>query len=238
MTARFALYLTPEPDELLWQFGSSWLGYDAETRTERSHPNIEGISDQSLHEATAHPRLYGLHVTIKAPFRLAPHATTEGLVSAVAELAARHAPFGPITLALEARPAGDDQVFLCMAPATKVLALHELEADAVIALDRFRAPLSASELARRRPELLAQRERRYLEKFGYPHVLEAFNPHISLTGPIPRGSPLFDVLSLRLAEGPALTQLTCLSLALFEQPEPGARFHVRQRFAMRSGEPQ
>lgn len=237
MSARFALYLTPEPGEPLWQFGSSWLGYDAETRADRSHPNIEGISDQSIHEATAHPRLYGLHVTIKAPFRLAPHATIDSLISAVAELAARHALFGPITLSLEARPAGDDQVFLCLAPTTQVLALHELEADAVIALDRFRAPLSASELARRTPEFLPQRERRYLEKFGYPHVLEAFNPHISLTGPIPRGSPLFEVLSLELEERPALAQLTCPSLALFEQPEPGARFHVRQRFAMMSGEP-
>jgi hypothetical protein len=112
--------------------------------------------------------------------------------------------------------------------------LHALEADAVIALDRLRAPLSASEMARRNPGALPQRERRYLDKYGYPHILEAFRPHISLTGPVTLDSPLKDVLSQKLAEQPALTQLSALSISLFEQPEPGARFHIRQRFALQA----
>jgi hypothetical protein len=232
MTARFALYLTPEPEEALWQFGSDWLGYDAEARAERPHPAIEGLTPGFLREATAHPRLYGLHVTVKAPFRLAAGARAEDVLSEVARLAARHAPFGPMALALEARPAGDDHVFLCLAPKTETVALHALEADAVVALDRFRAPLSASETARRNPDSLPRRERQYLEKFGYPYVLDAFRPHFSLTGPVSPGLNLHEILARKLAETPALTQWTCRSLAVFEQPEAGARFHVRQRIAL------
>lgn len=232
MTARFALYLAPEPEEALWHFGSHWLGYDAEARVERPHPKIEGFSPGNLREATAHPRLYGLHVTIKAPFRLAAGARVEDFLSGVAQLAERHAPFGPIALLLEARPAGNDQVFLCLAPKEKTAALHALEADAVVALDHLRAPLSASEMARRKPESLPRRERQYLEKYGYPYVLDAFRPHFSLTGPVSPGSGLHEILARTLAETPALTHWTCRSLVVFEQPEAGARFHVRQRIAL------
>lgn len=234
MSARFALYLAPEPEEPLWGFGSNWLGYDAETRADLAQPEIADIASAVLREATAHPRLYGLHITLKAPFRLAPDTSEEDVTAAIAELAERHTRFGPVALSLEARPAGEDHVFLCLAPSAKAEALHALEADAVVALDRFRAPLSASELARRNPGALPQRERRYLEKYGYPYILEAFRPHISLTGPIPLDSPLRDVLSGKLADGPALTQLSALSITLFEQPEPGARFHIRQRFALKA----
>lgn len=232
MTARFALYLAPEPEEALWQFGSHWLGYDAESRVERPHPAIEGLQPNSLHEATAHPRLYGLHVTIKAPFRLASGASVEDLLLGVTQLAARHAPFGPVTLSLKARPAGNDQVFLCLAPQGKTTALHALEADAVVALDRFRAPLSASEMARRNPESLQGRERQYLDQYGYPYVLDAFRPHFSLTGPISPGSGLREILARKLAETPALTHWTCRSLVIFEQPEAGARFVIRERIAL------
>jgi hypothetical protein len=234
MSARFALYLAPEPEEPLWQFGSSWLGYDAETRADLAHPAIADIADSIIREATAHPRLYGLHVTLKAPFRLAADASAENVAEAIAELSQRHMRFGPVALSLEARPAGENHVFLCLAPPETAEALHALEADAVVALDRYRAPLSASELARRNPGALSQRERRYLEKYGYPYILGAFRPHISLTGPIPLNSPMRDALSRKLAENPALMQLNCLSIALFEQPEPGARFHIRERFAFRA----
>lgn len=234
MSARFAVYLAPEPEEALWHFGSSWLGYDAESRADLAHPDNARIASDILREATAHPRLYGLHVTLKAPFRLAPDVNADHIVPAVAELAERHRRFGPIALSLEARPAGEGRVFLCLAPSARSEALHALEADAVVALDRFRAPLSPSELARRNPGALPQKERRYLQTYGYPYVLEVFRPHISLTGPIAPDSPVHEALSRQLTEKPALAQLNCISIALFEQPEPGARFHIRQRFPLRA----
>lgn len=229
---RFAIYLAPEMDEPLWQFGSSWLGYDAGTGKDVPHPVLPGISADVIREATAHPRLYGLHVTLKAPFRLVEGATPEDLEQAVHDLARRHDPLEAFPLSLEARKAGEDQVFLCLAPAVTAPALLRLEADAVVALDPLRAPLTPGEIARRKPERLNRKERGYLENYGYPHVLDCFRPHISLTGPIAVDSPLRSALSERLTSEPGLMTLACSSLWLFEQPERGARFHVRKRYSL------
>ena len=231
-TPRFAIYLAPEPHEPLWQFGSAWLGYDAVTGADVTHPVLPGIAPETIREATAHPRLYGLHVTLKAPFRLIEGLTIVELEQALEGLSRRHVAFGPFPLALETRKAGEDQVFLCLAPTGTEPALHRLEADAVIALDRFRAPLSPAEIARRKPDRLNRKERGYLETYGYPHVLEGFRPHLSLTGPIAPDAPLRAILAARLAAEPDLMSLTCQSLLLFEQPEPGARFHIRRRFPL------
>jgi hypothetical protein len=40
--------------------------------------------------------------------------------------------------------------------------------------DRYRAPLTEEDRARRRPERLSERQREYLERWGYPYVLEEF----------------------------------------------------------------
>jgi hypothetical protein len=232
MSTRLAVYLAPELDEPLWDFGSSWLGYDAAREESRPHPTIPELPADLLHEATADPRLYGLHITVKAPFRLSEKATAEGVEDAMDALASRHAPFGPFELVLEARKTGAGNLFLCLVPRDTQPALHALEADAVLALDRFRAPLTSAEIARRNPDRLPARERRYLDQHGYPYVLDAFRPHLSLTGPIPADSPLRTVLAEQLSARPELMRLACRSIALFEQPEPGARFRVRRRFAL------
>jgi len=227
---RYAVYLAPEPHEPLWQFGSAWLGYDAVTGADVTHPVLPGIAPETIREATAHPRLYGLHVTLKAPFRLADGATPHDLEQAVEDLAKRHDPFGPLALALEARKAGESEIFLCLAPVERQPALHRLEADAVVSLDSFRAPLTPGEMARRRPDRLGRKERDYLESYGYPHVLEAFRPHLSLTGPISPDALLLGALADRLVSEPELLQLSMRSVLIFEQPEPDARFHIRQRY--------
>ncbi|MGL5447692.1 MAG: DUF1045 domain-containing protein, partial [Rhabdaerophilum sp.] len=189
MSYRFALYLAPEPEHPLWAFGSQWLGYDAQSQTDLAQFRVDGISVDDMREVTAHPRLYGFHLTLKAPFRLNEDAAPDMLEDAIRQIAARHAVFGPIALEPEIRPASSGRKFLCLVPSGQSPALHKLEADAVIALDRFRAPLSAAEIARRSPDALAARERKYLETFGYPHVLEAYRPHFSLTGPVVDSQP-------------------------------------------------
>lgn len=232
MSARLALYLAPEPDEPLWKFGSGWLGYDAESGESCRQPLLTGVDAAELREATAHPRLYGFHMTLKAPFRLAEGASIEAFEEAIMALAARHAFGSAIDLALEAREAGSGQVFLCLAPARRDTALHRLEADAVLALDPFRAALSPAEIARRKPERLNARERSYLDAHGYPYVLEAFRPHFSLTGPIEPDSLLVGALRQQLEAAPGLCSFRPNSLVLFEQPDHGARFRVLKRFPL------
>jgi hypothetical protein len=229
---RFAIYLAPEPHDALWKFGSSWLGYDAGTGTDVSHPKLHGVSMETLREATAHPRLYGLHITLKAPFRLASGYCVPDLEGAVEALATRHDPLGPVPLRLEARDIDDDHVFLCLAPSDMEPALHRLEADTVVTLDRFRAPLTPADIARRKPDRLSAQKRDYLEVYGYPHVLDCFRPHLSLTGPIRPESPLRAALAERLSAELGLMSLTCNSILLVEQPEPAARFRIRQRYRL------
>ena len=235
MSARFALYLAPEPADPLWIAGSGWLGFDAETRLEAILAAIEGVPEAAIREAIAHPRLYGFHVTLKAPFRLIDGLREDALEDSVAGLAERHAAFGPLPLELEARPAGPGRHFLCLVPSVREEALVRLEAEAVMALDRFRAPMSPAERERRRPDALAKRERGYLDRYGYPYVLDAYRPHFSLTGPLDAAAPDSAAIRRHLEAAFANAAFRCQSLVLFEQPEPGERFFVRRRFALAGG---
>src|SRR5690606_26427125 len=63
--------------------------------------------------------------------------------------------------------------------------LDDLAKAAVIEFDAFRAALSEEDIARRSPERLNERQLAYLHERGYPHVLDEFNFHITLTGPVP-----------------------------------------------------
>lgn len=60
-------------------------------------------------------------------------------------------------------------------------AVDEFAADVVKSFDRFRAPLSEQDRARRNPDKLSERQRHYLELYGYPHVLEDFGFHMTLS---------------------------------------------------------
>jgi hypothetical protein len=75
--------------------------------------------------------------------------------------------------------------------------------------DGFRAPLTPEDRARRNPSALTPRQCDYLDRFGYPYVMEDFRFHMTLTGRIgaDRRPPIltmlqdrFSVLGLQLAQ--------------------------------------
>ena len=70
-------------------------------------------------------------------------------------------------------------------PRERVPALDRLAADCVTRLDRFRAPLTAADRARRRASLTSDRLRENLEAWGYPYVFDDFRFHMTLTGALP-----------------------------------------------------
>jgi hypothetical protein len=72
--------------------------------------------------------------------------------------------------------------FLALLPASPEPRLDALAAHCVKHFDRWRAPLSAAELDRRRREPLTQRQEALLARWGYPHVLDEYRFHMSLTG--------------------------------------------------------
>jgi putative phosphonate metabolism protein len=168
---RFAIYYVP-PDGAMADFGAAWLGWDIAGGEAAAQPNIAGLGD-----VTMTPRKYGFHGTLKPPFRLAEGQSLSSLKDAVATLAAGHAPAvsGPLKLSGLGR-------FLALIPSRPTDDLAKLAAACVMDLDRFRAPMSDAELARRRAADLAPHQEAHLIQWGYPYVLDAFRFHLTLTG--------------------------------------------------------
>lgn len=175
---RVAVYYTPPPGELT-NFGASWLGWDVAQGVELPHPAIAGLP-KDADTLTSVPRKYGFHATLKAPFRLAEGIAPDDLLHAAARLAGTLAPVG-LAGGLRLSRLGD---FVALVPAAPGPALQELAAALVRELDPLRAPLNAAEIARRRPESLSPAQRDNLDRWGYPHVLDAFRFHMTLTGPL------------------------------------------------------
>ncbi|MDP4004540.1 DUF1045 domain-containing protein [Methylobacterium sp. NEAU K] len=189
MTRRYALYWLPAPGSRLAAFGNAVLGCDVTSGAAVQHPSSLG----DLAAVTAGARVYGFHATLKAPMRLAPGAAEADLIAAAQGLAAAHPPVtvGPLTVAALG-------AFLALVPEAPPPELGLLAAECVAALDSWRAPLTECERAKRRPERLGPRGRALLERWGYPHVFEAFRFHMTLTDALP--APERDAWHVRLAE--------------------------------------
>lgn len=220
LTPRYAIYFAPAPHSPWWDAGAHWLGRN-ERRDELLPPDaamaFEPAEWQSL---TAEPRRYGFHATLKAPFRLGGGHSEEDLWARLRALAAELAPvaLGPLsTVAL-----GD---FVAWVPSAPPPELAVLAARCVTELDDLRAPLTPPELARRRPESLDARGRELLERYGYPHVMERFRLHFSLSGPVdgPTAQRVLDAWAPRTAQ---LNQAPLLldRLCLFVQTDPEQAF--------------
>lgn len=172
---RHAVYYAPPAGSPLAAFGAAWLGWDPESGKVMAGAAVSGLplSREALVEA---PARYGLHATLKAPFRLADGASEEGLERALASLAAQLAPFD-LTLA----PAWVGG-FLALVPRVSSPALAALEAACVTELDGLRASLAPAEIARRQATRLTAAEEENLARWGYPYVLDRFRFHVTLTG--------------------------------------------------------
>jgi ribose 1,5-bisphosphokinase len=197
MNTRYALYYMPAPCSAWARFGADWLA--------RPDARLE------------HPRRYGFHATLKAPFRLHPYASLQDLIRQLDAFAAAQRAFSVPRLVMARL--GD---FLALVPATPEPRLDALATACVKQFDRFRAPLNAQELERRRREPLTQRQEALLARWGYPHVLEEYRFHLSLTGPL-RGAP--EPAAPPLPHGP----LCIDAVSLCEEPAPGAAFHALHR---------
>ncbi|MHC2622875.1 putative phosphonate metabolism protein [Bradyrhizobium huanghuaihaiense] len=225
---RYAIYFAAGSDSALSRFGAELLGYDAYTGDELPFPQ------QALHVApdwrdvSADPRKYGFHATLKAPMALAPGKTEAELMAACAAFVGKARPFPVIRPVVDAISG-----FIAVIPAEPVEALQGLAADSVRDFDAFRAPLTAEDRARRRPEKLSERQRDYLDRWGYPYVMEEFRFHMTLTGRLDaeRRGPILQMLRERFA-GLRLDALTVDRIALFKQDDARARFRIIGEWAL------
>ena len=217
---RYALYFAPAARGL-HRAAASWLGWDAEAGCAVAQPEVEGIA-----AATATPRKYGFHATLKAPFRLAEGARAEDLAAAVAALVAQLRPVPLDGLALTRIGP-----FLALTPQGDDGPLNALAAQVVEGLDPFRAPLTEAEMARRNPDRLTPRQRALLDAWGYPYVLDEFRFHMTLTGALDPAT--LDAVTAQLA--PRLTVVprpfTLDAISLMGEDAAG-RVHLIRRLAL------
>lgn len=217
---RYAIYFTPPADDPLTRRASHWLGRDAISSEGLAQPIVEAFSELAFAELTSDPRRYGFHATMKAPFELAEGVSERELVSAFESFAARQEAFTLPSLVL-----GQLGPFFALVPGSTSPDLQALASDCVTVFDRFRAPLDANDIARRRPERLSPGEHRNLMAWGYPYVLDDFRFHMTLTGPMERD----DQPAMRAAiEGHfehLLGQPRAIdTISLFVEPSRGAPF--------------
>ena len=223
---RAALFFVPAQHHPLTRAAAVWLMRDAYTRGTVPPARDDRLSTAEMRELTAEPRRYGFHATLKAPFRLADGIDL-GDVKAAAEALARHTEAWPLPR-LEIERLGP---FFALVPSGPDPRLQAFAAEVVSLFDRFRAPLMSGEMARRRPENLSPSQLENLHRWGYPHVLDDFQFHMTLTGPVPaeKQAAVADVLERRFA--PLLrTPVALDALAIFVEPESGAEFHVEARY--------
>lgn len=221
MTApRYAIYHAPAVDSPWWRFGAGWLGWDDRRGAPLEQPRLPEFSPEEFHALTTEPRRYGFHATLKAPFRLRESVPEGLLLSRVDALASRlrRTQIGPLLPILI-------EDFVALVPAQRAPGVDSLASLCVMDLDDLRAPLSPQELARRRPERLNPRARAMLERFGYPHVLELFRFHMTLSGPV--DTLTADLLVHRAEESVRLLNAEPMELdrlCVFREDHPGAPF--------------
>lgn len=227
MAPRFALYTAPPADHPLHRFAAQWLGWDPETGETPPPQPAAGLPAARIAALTADPRQYGFHGTLKPPFYLADGFDEAQLIMALERFAESRK---PLRVPLKMAALGS---FLALRPATPMPALDQLAADCVRDFDRFRAPPSEQELARRRAAGLSERQEQYLRDWGYPYVLEEFRLHFTLTGRIADEAERAAVLAYLTEQTAALTRrdVELDDLCLFVQGEPGAPFRIAGRYA-------
>ncbi len=223
---RYAIYFAP-PAKADWTFfATSWLGWDMESGTQVAHPPVDGVDVAAV---TKVPRKYGLHATMKPPFRLRDGQSFEALQQACETLAANQT-----SVNLDGLEIARLGRFLALRPIGDVDALNALAAACVTELDRFRAPASEAELARRRASNLTPEQDANLARWGYPYVLDAFRFHITLSGKLDKATLSDAETALHTHLAPFLPKPFQINdLALMGEAEDG-RFHLIHRYALSS----
>jgi hypothetical protein len=229
---RYALYLTPPPDGDLWRFGCAVIGRDALTGASCEGFSLEGYRPESWRNMTSDPRRYGFHATLKAPFPLRLDLDVADLYDIVDEFARKHSPFNAGELKVGFVKAGRGLAFVALKSEGASKELRSFEAAVVRGLDKLRAPLVESGREYRGSERLSPRQAYYLHAWGYPYVLDEFDPHLTLTNAIPDADRVARLLEWEFGLRVSSPALHVDALTLFGQNEPGGDFRILRRFPL------
>jgi hypothetical protein len=218
---RYAVYFVPNVEQHWWTHASQWLGRCAVSQQFNVQPLIAEVTPKRFAAFTEHPRRYGFHATMRAPFVLANEYRPSDLIRRVSALCQDMKPFVMPRLRVTLL-----EQFLALVPERDVPQVTQLEQRCVTQLNDLAEPLGAEELIRRRSAGLSAHEDALLLRWGYPYVLDRFRFHCSLTGSLAKASPE-EVRALTQAAHQYFDPLPlCVfdSLAIFAEPTPGADF--------------
>ncbi|OUE25031.1 hypothetical protein BFL36_05675 [Clavibacter michiganensis] len=221
---------------LLRERAEAWLGRSVVGGSAAPAPAAPAVGTPAgwtraeVDAITADARRYGFHGTLKAPFRLADGRDLAELDAAVADLAGARD-----RIALPGLRVASLSGFLALVPTGPAPTLDALAADVVTGLDGFRAPATDAETARRDPASLSPRQRELLETWGYPHVLDRFRFHLTLTRRIPPDArPRVEAaLAEWFADGTD-RPVAIDALALVIEDAPGAPFRLHAVHRLRA----
>jgi len=226
---RYAIYYAPAPGSVLDRFGADLLGYDAYRGDDLPFPRDLTLATPDWRDLTQDPRKYGFHATLKAPMALASGRTE-------AQLAAACEAFAGTARSIPAIEPVVDSIsgFIAVMPAKPSAELLQFVGDVTREFDSFRAPLTAGDRARRNPAKLTPRQCEYLDRWGYPYVMEEFRFHMTLTGRLDpaRREPVMAMLRDRFS-AIGLKTLAINRIALFRQNHADSRFRIIQHCAVK-----
>jgi len=225
---RYAIYFAPRAHSRWWSVWSGWLGHDAIKRTPLARPNVSGVEPGLLAELVKEPSRYGLHATLKAPFKLRTGAHISDLEEFAINFAAQQQPF---TLNLKIERLGN---FFALTPVQVDSKINTLAGVIVKEFARFAMPPSQSEIDRRRLSGLSAHQDEMLLRWGYPYVMDCFRFHISLSGHLKGIDSNVETLiknALNLQLNSVISEpLVFDSICLFEEPAAGQNFFLKKRF--------
>jgi putative phosphonate metabolism protein len=226
-SSRFAIYYAPSEDSLWWRAGCHWLGRDPQTGETFEPPVVAELAARGLDVAglSRAPRRYGWHGTLVAPARCAANVTPDDVLHEALEWGRQQKCFElPVEVASLGR-------FVALRPqdADGAAAMAAIAADALRTLMPLRAMATEQERQRRLEADLTARQRKLLERWGYPYVLDEFRFHMTLSDSIADASQRDIVLDWWREQAPTLGPLAVDGAALFVEPEPGAPFALWAR---------
>ena len=202
---RYAIYYAPERGSRLDRFGAHLLGYDAFGGDDLPFPKelIDAVPD--WRDLTVDPRKYGFHATLKAPFSLAPGRTEAELAAACARFAVT-----PRVIPIIKPVISSIDGFCAVVPAEPCSELMRL-----------------ADRARRKPAELTPVQRGHLDRWGYPHVMEDFRFHMTLTGRLghERRQAVLTLLQAHFSTL-GLTTLAIDPIAVFRQDNAASHFRI------------
>jgi len=219
MPDRFAIYYAPPLESDIWQRASRWLGRDAAMGAVPPM-TIGGLDAATRSAVTPSATRYGFHATLKAPMALAAGHSAESLNDALSRFAAETSAVSIGQLELRSLDG-----FLALTPVVQSADLTAFAGEVVSAFDALRAPLSAEDRARRLKAPLTPVQVEYLDRFGYPYVLDKFLFHMTLTDRLV--ADMQEPVMTAAAEwfAPVLGEAVVLDrLVLFHEPAAGGPF--------------